>query len=98
MEQRKARRFDLRLPFEVIRSGQRDMSQHGQTRNLSSIGVLFEATLDHFRIGDALEYIITLPASPESRDNVRLHCLGKIVRFGKETEIAVTLERYEFVR
>jgi len=29
---------------------------------------------------------------------VRLHCLGKVVRFSPETGVAATLERYEFVR
>ena len=43
MEQRKARRFDLKLPFELIRSGSEPLSQHGETKNLSSAGVLFVA-------------------------------------------------------
>ena len=38
MEQRKARRFDLKLPFELIRSGSEPLSQHGETKNLSSAG------------------------------------------------------------
>jgi hypothetical protein len=29
---------------------------------------------------------------------VRLHCLGKVVRVTRETGVAATLERYEFVR
>ena len=97
MEQRKARRFDLRLPFQLVRGGARNLSDHGETRNLSSVGVLFEAGA-RLRIGEAVEYVITLPAAPTNGENVRLHCLGKVVRFARGAEIAATLERYEFVR
>ena len=43
MEQRKAQRFELKLPLELIRKGSQPLSEHGETRNLSSVGVLFEA-------------------------------------------------------
>jgi hypothetical protein len=100
MEQRKARRFDLRLPFQLLRSGSRPLSEHGETRNLSSVGVLFHSDAS-LRIGEPVEYEITLPSqnggSP-AKAGVRIHCLGKVVRFARSTEIAATLERYEFVR
>ena len=98
MEQRKAQRFELKLPLELIRKGSTALSEHGETKNLSSVGVLFaaEATL---RIGEAVEYMITLPSTVERGDTkVRLHCLGKVVRLSPETGVAATLERYEFVR
>jgi PilZ domain-containing protein len=97
VEQRKARRFELKLPLQLIRSGAEALSEHGETRNLSSVGVLFQSDAS-LRIGDAVEYMITLPASAGEPDGVRLRCLGKVVRYGKAAEIAATLERYEFVR
>jgi hypothetical protein len=97
VEQRKARRFDLRLPFELVRNGSEALSGHGETRNLSSVGVLFQSDVS-LRIGDAVEYLITLPPSAGDSDGVRLRCLGKVVRHGKVAETAATLERYEFVR
>jgi hypothetical protein len=97
MEQRKARRFDLKLPFELIRSGSEPLSEHGETKNLSSAGVLFQSEAE-LRIGEPVEYVITLPTSPGAGERVRLHCIGKVVRFAKNAEIAATLERYEFVR
>ena len=97
VEQRKARRFELRLPFELVRNGSESLSERGETRNLSSVGVLFQTDAS-LRIGDAVEYMITLPASAGELDGVRLRCLGKIVRYGKTAEMAATLERYEFVR
>ena len=97
MEQRKARRFDLKLPFELIRSGSAPLSEHGETKNLSSAGVLFQSQAD-LHVGEPVEYVITLPTSPSDGELVRLHCIGKVVRFAKKAEIAATLERYEFVR
>jgi hypothetical protein len=97
MEQRKARRFDLKLPFELVRSGSAPLSQHTETKNVSSAGVLFQSEAE-LHIGEPVEYVITLPTSPGAGELVRLHCIGKVVRFARKTEIAATLERYEFVR
>ncbi len=98
MEQRKAQRFDLRLPVELVRGGTRSLSDVGETRNLSSVGVLFRSDA-RLQVGDSVEYLITLPTSPRNGDqSVRIHCLGKVVRFARKTEVAATLERYEFVR
>jgi len=97
MEQRKAQRFELKLPLELIRKGSQKLSERGETRNLSSVGVLFEAD-SSLRIGEAVEYVITLPSTPDHGEKVRLHCLGKVVRCSPETGVAATLERYEFVR
>jgi hypothetical protein len=97
MEQRKARRFDLRLPFELIRGGIDSHTSVGETKNLSSSGVLFRSDTS-LRIGESVEYLITLPTSPAPGENVRLRCMGKVVRQTTEREVAATLERYEFVR
>ncbi len=97
MEQRKAQRFDLRLPLELVRNGSEALSEHGETRNLSSVGVLFQSGAS-LRVGDAVEYMITLPSLPHDGIGVRLRCLGKIVRHGNKAEVAATLERYEFIR
>ena len=97
VEQRKARRFELKLPLELVRNGAEVLSGRGETRNLSSVGVLFQSDAS-LRIGDPVEYMITLPATAGEADGVRLRCLGKVVRYGKTAEIAATLERHEFVR
>lgn len=95
IEQRKARRFDLKLPFELVRSGSFRTSHTGETKNLSSVGVLLAAD-GRFEVGDPIEYLISIPTPPEV-DRVRIRCLGKVVRLG-EAEVAATLERYEFLR
>jgi len=105
-EQRKNKRFDLELPFELTRKGSQTTSKTGETRNMSSGGVLFttDVAVD---IGDPIEYMITLPTSSNTGALVRLKCVGKVTRFDAEGtaspvrpahSIAATLERYEFVR
>ncbi len=75
----------------------------GETRNLSSGGVLFvsDTKVD---IGEPLEYVINMTEA----GGVNLHCLGKVLRIelplagsgvpDNMYELAVTLERYEFLR
>ena len=97
-EQRKSRRFELKLPVELIRSGSRQMSHVGETRNVSSGGVLLNDPAEPMEIGQPIEYMISLPTG-RSIGEVRLRCMGKVVRHDEELNaVAVTLERYEFVR
>ena len=95
-EQRRNQRFDLRLPFEIIRTGT-NTKMVGETKNLSSSGVLFtsDATVE---IGEPIEYFITFPKPAGSRAEVRLRCVGTVLREDPESKFAATLERYEFVR
>jgi hypothetical protein len=98
MEQRKSKRFELKLPVELIRAGARRVSQHGETRNLSSGGILFTYPEIPVEIGQPIEYLISLPSAGTIGD-VRLRCMGKVVRRDEEHHsLAATLERYEFVR
>jgi hypothetical protein len=96
MEQRKNQRFDLRLPFEILDSTPKAKSK-GETRNVSSCGVLFVSKAPVV-IGAPIEYMITLPKVPGTRSDVRLRCMGKVVRGEQPSRFAATMERYEFVR
>ena len=96
MEQRKNQRFDLRLPFEILDDATKTKTK-GETRNVSSSGVLFTAKAP-VEIGASIEYMITLPKAPGTRSDVRLRCIGKVVRSEQSLRFAATLERYEFVR
>jgi hypothetical protein len=102
-EQRKFRRFKLKLPVEVIRKGARRLSRPGETRNLSSGGVLFTVQSE-MEVGEQIEYLITLPTGSGSDEDVRLRCKGKVVRLERpngdpaRVSVAATLERYEFIR
>lgn len=97
-EQRKSKRFELKLPVELVKTGSKPIAGNGETRNLSSGGVLLvtESTVD---VGAPIEYIISLPSANGRVGEIRLRCMGKVLR--RETAhsaFAVTLERYEFVR
>src|SRR5580704_1346745 len=96
IEQRKNQRFDLRLPFEIIR-GEAHSKTLGETRNVSSSGVLFTAGAP-VEVGAPIEYLITFPKAAGSKSEVRLRCVGKVLRSDPETTFAATLERYEFIR
>ncbi len=74
-----------------------------QTRDISSGGVCFLSPTA-IEVGDRIEYLITLSGSTPP---VRIRCLGKVMRskqpvpaIGDEKlyEVAVTMERYQFVR
>ena len=103
VEQRRSKRFDVKLPVKLVRNGLRSITGAGETKNLSSGGVLF-ASDTRIEIGEPIEYLITLAPSGE----VDLHCLGKVMRLDsavrndsepdKPFEVAATVERYEFIR
>lgn len=97
-DQRKHQRFDLRLPVELIRTGAHSVEVPGETRNMSSGGVLFTAEAD-LQIGQPIEFLITLPNGP-GRETVRLRCVGKVVRreISEGPSVAATVERFVFVR
>jgi hypothetical protein len=106
IEHRIAKRFDLRLPLEVVRKSAQPISSVGETKNMSAGGVLFSATVE-MEVGEPLEYIVTFPSHAGNGGAVNLRCLGKVVRLeggaagpnGKTTFLVVaTLERYEFLR
>ncbi len=106
MEQRKSKRFEIKLPLKIVRSGIRSIAAAGETRNLSSGGVLFSTDMK-IDVGEPVEYVITLSQGTDSKP-VTLHCLGKVMRLDTSLpaweesnrlfQVAATLERYEFVR
>ena len=105
-DQRRSKRFELRLPFELVREGSQAMRELSETMNLSSAGVLFFSNVE-LEIGSPIEYIITLQPKAGGNESVRLHCMGKVVRRHQEElielapellTVAATLERYEFLR
>jgi hypothetical protein len=95
-DQRKAIRFELKLPLELIRAGAAPEPRIAETRNMSSNGVLFIADIA-VPVGETIEYFITLPVG-QAAQQVRLRCIGKVVRHDGSNGVAATLERYEFVR
>lgn len=96
VEQRRSRRFELRLPVKLVRAGTLPIQKTAETRNVSSTGVLI-TTDTRVPIGECIEYLITLPVMGDGDTAVRLRCMGKVVRHDVFAS-AATLERYEFLR
>lgn len=100
-EQRKSKRYELKLTLELMRGDSFASAESCETRNLSTGGVLFRSS-QPVEIGDLIEYRITLPRKSPQDHAVMLHCRGKVLRRQPNgngaSHIAATLERYEFIR
>ena len=84
--------------MELVRAGSKTIAGMGETRNLSSGGVLFVSE-SLVEVGAPIEYIISLPSGSGRLGEIRLRCMGKVLRREEaQRAVAVTLERYEFVR
>jgi len=94
-EQRKNQRYDLRLPCEIQRTARPPLL--AETRNMSSAGVLFTSP-GPVSVGETIEYFVTFPKPSNSPVEVRLRCVGKVLRAQERSSFAATLERYEFLR
>lgn len=101
MEQRRTQRYSLQLPLQILQLGDQRVNRTQRTRDISSGGVCFFSPTE-VAVGWRIEYLITLSGSTPP---VRIRCLGKVLRSLKpaagepsEFEVAVTMERYRFVR
>jgi len=101
LEQRRTQRYRLQLPLQIVQLGTQKVNRKEQTRDISSGGVCFVSPMD-VEVGGRIEYLITLCGS---NPPVRIRCLGKVLRSlqpskseGPHFEVAVTMERYQFVR
>jgi hypothetical protein len=102
LEQRRTQRYQLQLPLQIVQLGGQRVNRAEKTRDISSGGVCF-VTPTNVEVGGRIEYLITLSGS---NPPVRIRCLGKVLRSQQppassdvpQFEVAVTMERYQFVR
>lgn len=108
IDQRKSKRFEMRLPLQILRHGAEAIDSPGETMNVSSGGILFKSAVE-LEVGAPIEYVITLERGENGDAPVQIHCVGKVVRRHRSpgdlaevprsgVAMAATLERYEFVR
>jgi hypothetical protein len=77
MAVRTAVRFPLRLALRLITE---EGTVHATTRDISSNGLLFEAS-PLPRIGSSIEFTMNMPSEVMGGDSdVAIHCFGRIVR------------------
>jgi hypothetical protein len=89
----------MQLPLVIFQVGDEKVNRVEKTRDISSGGVCFFSGHE-IGIGDRVDYMITLSGS---NPPVRIRCLGKVLRSqqpdsGGHFEVAVTMERYSFVK
>ncbi|MEJ5367483.1 MAG: PilZ domain-containing protein [Bryobacteraceae bacterium] len=97
-EKRRHRRYELRLPVEIIRIGDRYVSLPLQSRNISCKGILLEDPQGALEKGQLIEFVVFLP-SIEDGVQVRLHCKGTVLRRDRaRLSTAASLQRYDFER
>lgn len=98
MEQRRSPRYQLQLPVDILQVGSQKLNRTGRTRDISSGGVCFLSS-EEVEIGGRIEYLITLSTGNRP---VKIRCLGKVLRSRQPEaeshyEVAVTMERYQFM-
>ena len=99
LDQRRTQRYKLQLPLYIFQLGDERVDRTAKTRDISSGGVCFLSGTS-FEVGGRIDYMITLSGS---NPPVRIRCLGKVLRSQKPGddapyEVAVTMERYSFVK
>jgi hypothetical protein len=85
--------------LQILQLGGTKLNRVEKTRDISSRGVCF-VSANSVDVGGRIEYVITLSGS---NPPVRIRCLGIVLRSQKPVsdgpyEVAVTMERYQFVR
>ena len=99
LEQRRTQRYDLQLPLQIVKMGEKRMNRVETTRDISSGGVCFMCP-EQLEVGGRIEYVVTLS---NNYPPIRIRCLGKILRSEKTAldspfEVAVSMDRYQFMR
>ena len=100
-EKRAARRFALRIPVAVVRSGDPNHDEPAQIRDVSARGICFylDSPIEH---GSPIEFTLTLPPEIMLTESIRVQCKGRVVRVEGETPegkmaVAAVIEEYEFL-
>ena len=96
-ERRRARRYSIALPIQVVKLRRSAVAFQGETCNVSSSGTLFVIHGARPSEGAEIEFRLTM------RNATLLHCKGRVTRIedspsGPGFGIAATIDRYRFVR
>ncbi|HEY6129977.1 MAG TPA: PilZ domain-containing protein [Candidatus Acidoferrum sp.] len=99
-DRREARRFNMTLPMRLLSRDANPTELKAQTRDVSYRGLYFLAEAD-FKLGSAIEFVITLPEQVTRSGDVNIRCHGQVVRVEPTQNgrkgIAAKIERYEFL-
>jgi len=101
-ERRTAHRFNMHLPVEV-RAPATQEPLSTTTEDVSFRGVYFTINRK-FEVNSPIDLVLTLPREVTLSDDVRVHCVGRVVRVdrrqaenGGQVGVAAVIERYNFL-
>ena len=99
-DRRVARRFNMTLPLRVLSRDSQAFEFAAQTRDVSYRGLYFMAD-QQFKIGNTIDFVITLPEQVTRSGDVNIRCQGQVIRVEPNgngvTGVAAKIERYEFL-
>jgi PilZ domain. len=99
-EQRGTRRIALTLPVAVRFADSEAPEMAAQTKDVSARGIYFYMD-SHPQAGSRLEFTLTLPPEITLTEEIRVRCVGRIVRVENpnpgKVGIAAAIEQYEFL-
>jgi len=96
-EKRRAPRLPIALPIRVVGISGQACACVGHTRDIGAGGVSFYLSTE-IPVGENIDYEITLSSNGLA---ARIRCTGRVLRCvqsGETCTIAVTMERYSFIR
>ena len=100
VDRRTARRFNMTLPLRVLSRDSQALEFKAQTRDVSYRGLYFLAE-HQFKIGNTIDFVITLPEQVTRSSDVNIRCQGQVIRVESNgngtTGVAARIERYEFL-
>jgi len=99
-ERRTSRRFTMSLPL-TLRAARSSAAgeRRGETRDVSFQGLYFW-TQEELETGAPIEFVLTLPKEITMTRDVKIHCLGRVIRVEGQEQmrgVAARIERYEFL-
>jgi PilZ domain len=99
-DRREARRFNMTLPMRLLPPDSHSPELKAQTRDVSYRGLYFLAEAQ-FKIGSAIEFVLTLPEQVTRSGDVNIRCHGQVVRiestYNGRMGVAAKIDRYEFL-
>jgi hypothetical protein len=90
----------MTLPMRLLARDSNSPELQAQTRDVSYRGLYFLAEAQ-FKLGSAIEFVITLPEQVTRSGDVNIHCHGEVVRIEPTQNgrmgVAAKIDRYEFL-
>ncbi len=96
-EQRRARRFPIRVPLQIVSDN--SLETTAKTQDISASGILL-STEQQIPTGSMLRFLITFPSSITKGKPLRVRCTGEVVRVDKkerEYDVGIQIKHFQFL-